>query len=220
MAEWDFAGAARQLALTKDLAAPARRVQAEAAEQGIDAAALRTAYQSADESSEYREVGAQLATFLRQVGSYASLRSDLGSADVVTRLGGAVVGSSGAVADAKAAIEDGDVPTADDALASARSRLDLASWAGLAIVLVALLLVVGAAVATWLTTRRRRPEAPVVPVISGGYVGYEGHDGYDGHDGHEGHDGHDGHTPVEATPDHESQSADPTAGAFEPSGSS
>jgi hypothetical protein len=142
MADWDFAGAQRAMAQTRDVAGPATLAQRVAAQTGLDVSSLRTAYQSADEDREYREVGARLSAFVQLADAYAAQRQALDRANPLARLGGALVSPAHSLDEAAAAVEDED-PTADQALEAARARASLATWVGLGVIVGGLIVLLG-----------------------------------------------------------------------------
>jgi hypothetical protein len=160
MADWDFTASGRALALTRELAEEASSAQEAASTHGVDAKAVRAAYQGAADTQEYRDVERQLTTFTRQVSAYGSLRADVGAANPVARLGAAVLSSTADLAGAKAAMERGDAGAADRALEAARSRAGMATWTGAGLVLAALTLLGLAALLVRRLRRRSRAAGP------------------------------------------------------------
>ncbi len=160
MADWDFTASGRALALTRQLAEQASTAQKAASTHGVDAKAVRAAYQGADDTQEYREVDRQLATFTRQAAAYGSLRAEVGAANPVARIGAAVVSPAADLTGAKAAMEKGDAAAADRALEAARSRAGMATWVGAGLVLAALTLLGLAALLAWRLRSRSRTAGP------------------------------------------------------------
>ncbi|HET8766109.1 MAG TPA: hypothetical protein VFM86_02180, partial [Pedococcus sp.] len=135
---------------------------------GLDVAPLRAAYQSADETSEYREVGARLGTFVREATSFRSTRSDVDSAGPLARLGDLVLQPGADLDRAKAAIAKGDTTAADAALADARTGAGRATLVGAGLLLGAVLVLLGLVLILRWTGRRRRRPADSAPVPDGG----------------------------------------------------
>lgn len=168
MADWDFTDARRQLALTHELADLAREAQVAAQRYGINATAVRAAYQSAQDSAAYTRVGQELATFPRQAARYAALQHDLATANPLARLGGLVLSPGAKVAAARRSIEAGDGPAAERALRSAQSTAQAAPWVGAGLVVLPL---VAVGLIVLIPTRRRtrarqmgtEPEGVLVP---------------------------------------------------------
>ena len=163
MADWDFTRAGRELALTRALGPQAKAAQAAATAAGIDVAPLRAAYQSADETSEYREVGARLGTFVREATAFRSTRSDVDSAGPLARLGDLVLQPGADLDRAKGAIAKGDTASADAALADARTGAGRATLVGAGLLLGAVLVLLALVlILRWATRRRgRRRRGPV-----------------------------------------------------------
>ena len=177
MADWDFTASGRALALTHDLAGQAAAAQRAAARYGVDAKVLRAAYQGADDTSEYREVGARLSAFTRQVEAYGDQRTAAASSNPLARLGGLAVSPAGQLRAAEAALEKGDPAAAGGALEAARSRAARATWVGVGLVAGVLLLLVGGAALLARRSRRRSAAAPAQVAAAAGTGPAEG-----GHD--------------------------------------
>ncbi|GAB3446608.1 hypothetical protein GCM10027517_29070 [Phycicoccus ginsengisoli] len=156
MADWDFARAGRELALTRALGRQAGAAQTAATASGLDVAPLRAAYQSADGSGEYREVGGRLTAFVREAAAYRSTRAAVEGAGPVARLGGLVLRPDADLERARTAIAKGDTAEADAELADARTAAGRATPVGAGLLLGGVLVLVGLMLALRRVGRRRR----------------------------------------------------------------
>lgn len=121
MADWKFPDAERNLSLTRPLATQAATAQSAATKAGLDATGARTAYQQADDTTEYAAVAAQLTALGRQAKTYGELRADVDHANPLAALGGLIIRPADDLDRAKASIAKGDTAAGDVALKAADS---------------------------------------------------------------------------------------------------
>ncbi len=165
MYDWSFTVAERELTRSRNLAAKAVAAQQAATKDTLDVTALRSAYEKAEGSADYRTVEQRLTEFTSQAATYASLRDDVAHPNPLARLGGVFVDPASAVAKGKAAIEKGDTEAAADAFDSAEHRSSMATGVGGGGLLGLLVLALGGMVG--MRWRRRRAAAADAPQSAG-----------------------------------------------------
>jgi hypothetical protein len=173
MYDWNFAESARQLALTGGLGAKAVQAQKAAAAAHLGVTAVRSAYQQADDSTEYRAVDFQLGNFTAQAGRYNTLRHDVAHPGPLARLGAVFVDPASAVDDSKAVVEKGDIVAAQKALNAAQDRVTWTGRAGAGFLAALLVLALAALGAVRLRGRRRRARASQSASAGEGLEGLE-----------------------------------------------
>lgn len=160
MTQWEFDTAASIVeGPLASAPADAAAVQRAAETAGLPVPGpVRAAYEAADAEDEYAELATLLPRAAEVVGAVGAA-SDVAATDrdPVADLGARVLGVDGAVADARTALAAGEL---DDAAALAdgvTDRARWAPWAGLAVVVLLLTLLAGAAVFAVRARRRRVP---------------------------------------------------------------
>ena len=147
MTAWDFDRADAVRAKVAGLGAGALAVQDAAERAGVEVpASVRESYEKAEHDEQYTALAASLpaaAAAVTAVG--AAERASAQDRDPLSALGATLLGVDDRAADRGALLDEGQYAEATQAAADATSRSDKAMLVGLALPLLLLLLVAGAA---------------------------------------------------------------------------
>ncbi len=166
MTHWRYAQLDDAVAALGDAPGDASVVQDAAEETGLAVpAGVREAYEAAADAEDYAAVAALLpraAGAIRSVGQASDAAAV--DRDPVSRLGELVLDVDGSAAQARTVLAGGDLDGAVGLADRTSTRAGLATWVGVAVVLLGVAVLAGA-VLTVRTVRRRRaaPAADVVP---------------------------------------------------------
>ena len=147
MTDWDFERAAAVREKVAGLGAAATAVQAAADRAGIEVPdVVRASYERAEQDEQYSALAASLpkaATAVTAVGAAEEAAAQ--DRDPVSALGAALLGVRDKAADASALLDEGDYAAATSEADEVTSRSDQALLVGLALPVLLLLLLAGAA---------------------------------------------------------------------------